>query len=1071
MFQSQLPLELKTALMLKDEGRYQDAEQGCRQFLTREPDHAEARYILGSLLLEQLRSKEALAEFQQAVSQARANGDYWLGLTQALLDLDRPREAFQTIDDLIGKGLDWPAALEVRERAREAVNRAPSGQSQADSRETTKVYAEPESESSWTLLLRGDLSFCVPSDIKDPVTYLLLEQEDWHDPAFSLLESLVQPGLRVTDISGEYGLFGLLLARTLEPDGHVRIQLPDETARNLAQASAGRNAITCSLELQVGPFTAASQVTGCDLLILSASALSIETLLSEGGALAEKSPLLILHRLNEQPEPRAWHAALEQIGLNVYRHLPGLNVLVEDNRIDAPALDANTLFAFTSKEAEQLRACGLLADWPTGQEPSTKSAKTWQQAFYAFPFVASQFGERMLIEGWKDTDRGADPHWPAYEHALNAYLSAQATEAHPTERLAWLLKSRDQLGDLLQIGDSQLSTLMLRIRVLSGCGEHKAALKLAQTLLRRLEKGFEVVLDRPFLPVHSRYDYLAPTQDIPTWLLAGILEALERLRGSSAWFPVSEPPRQFDQMLDAHPQMQRRHYLYRYRRSGKFCVPHQCRLRTEASAEHLNADWWSKWPIQERPDWVEVDKVLEGADETDYVAEAAECSDATEREALLRKAIGLNRNNIAAYLALADLMLAKGDQREALFALKEAERLGELPSSAKAALEQLPTDFREYQIYLERTGQKPVPKTEKPLRILVVTNLLPPQEMGGFGRTMWEFCQALISRGHTLRILTAEMPHLYRDPGADMTEVEQHAKRTLRLYGDWRDGRTVSEPDPERRQVIANANTRAILAEAEHFKPNACLAGNLDFLDFRFLHELLKRNIPVVHRLGNAATGYPIQATPQSPLFCLAGASDWLLRELAAQGYRFPNTAVLPPGSELHACYRAFPARFDVLRLCFVGLVMPYKGPQILMQALAELHRHGIPFTCEFAGDTTAPEFVEQLKSFAGNWGFTDRVVFSGYLDRTRLPQLYARSNVLVFPSQFAEPFGKSQIEAMAAGLVVVSSGTGGAGEIVQHERNGLLFDKADAGQLAEQLIQLATEPGMERANQLARQG
>ena len=60
---------------------------------------------------------------------------------------------------------------------------------------------------------------------------------------------------------------------------------------------------------------------------------------------------------------------------------------------------------------------------------------------------------------------------------------------------------------------------------------------------------------------------------------------------------------------------------------------------------------------------------------------------------------------------------------------------------------------------------------------------------------------------------------------------------------------------------------------------------------------------------------------------------------------------------------------------------------------------------------------------------------------------------VLVFPSRFEEPFGISQVEALAAGLVVVSTGTGGAKEIVRDGIDGLLFRAGDEADLAAKLI------------------
>ena len=72
---------------------------------------------------------------------------------------------------------------------------------------------------------------------------------------------------------------------------------------------------------------------------------------------------------------------------------------------------------------------------------------------------------------------------------------------------------------------------------------------------------------------------------------------------------------------------------------------------------------------------------------------------------------------------------------------------------------------------------------------------------------------------------------------------------------------------------------------------------------------------------------------------------------------------------------------------------------------------------------------------------------------------MYARSNTLVFPSVFEEPFGKVQIEAQAASLAVVRSAVGGYADMLEDEVNGLLFKPNDAEDLARQLYVLQGKP------------
>ena len=46
------------------------------------------------------------------------------------------------------------------------------------------------------------------------------------------------------------------------------------------------------------------------------------------------------------------------------------------------------------------------------------------------------------------------------------------------------------------------------------------------------------------------------------------------------------------------------------------------------------------------------------------------------------------------------------------------------------------------------------------MKLLLVTNLYPPQELGGYGRSMADFAWGLMQRGHQIQVLCADVPHL-----------------------------------------------------------------------------------------------------------------------------------------------------------------------------------------------------------------------------------------------------------------------------------------------------------------------
>ena len=209
--------------------------------------------------------------------------------------------------------------------------------------------------------------------------------------------------------------------------------------------------------------------------------------------------------------------------------------------------------------------------------------------------------------------------------------------------------------------------------------------------------------------------------------------------------------------------------------------------------------------------------------------------------------------------------------------------------------------------------------------------------------------------------------------------------RTLRLWGDWKNGAVEFEADPARRRRVEIFNERAVMAATEGFRPDVVMAGNLDLMGVRFLQRVLDRGIPVLHRLGNALPGYEPALAPRSGLYCLAGCSEWVNRNIRAAGYPIENFAVLPPGSPLADYFMAFPPQRARLRIAFAGLLMPYKGAHVLVEALAYLMRVGIDFECHLAGDSTAPDYIDRMRALAGGQGFADRVHFPVFLGRREL--------------------------------------------------------------------------------------
>jgi glycosyltransferase involved in cell wall biosynthesis len=139
-----------------------------------------------------------------------------------------------------------------------------------------------------------------------------------------------------------------------------------------------------------------------------------------------------------------------------------------------------------------------------------------------------------------------------------------------------------------------------------------------------------------------------------------------------------------------------------------------------------------------------------------------------------------------------------------------------------------------------------------------------------------------------------------------------------------------------------------------------------------------------------------------------------------------------------------------------------WKGHEVHLAALGLLR--DIPeWECWLAGGVQKAgesEFMARLRSAAERLGIVDRVRFLG--QRDDIPRLMAAADVFCQPNVGPEPFGIVFVEALYAGLPVVTSKFGGAAEIVDGTC-GILTPPGDADAVAAALRRLIQDPSLRR--------
>jgi glycosyltransferase involved in cell wall biosynthesis len=167
--------------------------------------------------------------------------------------------------------------------------------------------------------------------------------------------------------------------------------------------------------------------------------------------------------------------------------------------------------------------------------------------------------------------------------------------------------------------------------------------------------------------------------------------------------------------------------------------------------------------------------------------------------------------------------------------------------------------------------------------------------------------------------------------------------------------------------------------------------------------------------------------------------------------------AQLPLGVDVERFRPAdHPTPAGTLRVGFVGRLIPHKGVDVLLNAVALDDR----LAAEVFG--AGPE-ADRLAVLADRLGIRDRVTFHGYVDEEKIPDTYRQFDVLAVPSVptsgWIEQFGRVVVEAQAAGVPVVASSSGALPDVVGDV--GLLVPPADPPALRSALSRFLDEPGL----------
>ena len=150
----------------------------------------------------------------------------------------------------------------------------------------------------------------------------------------------------------------------------------------------------------------------------------------------------------------------------------------------------------------------------------------------------------------------------------------------------------------------------------------------------------------------------------------------------------------------------------------------------------------------------------------------------------------------------------------------------------------------------------------------------------------------------------------------------------------------------------------------------------------------------------------------------------------------------------------------DTIRLLAVGSVVPRKGYDVLVEALAELSH--LNWELVIAGDRDrSPETTKGLEAQIRRCKVSGRVRLEGSLDERAVGDLYARADLVAMPSLY-EGYGMVLGEALARGLPIVTT-TGGAAAETVPDGAALKVPPGDVEALSAALRRALSDAGLRR--------
>ena len=372
------------------------------------------------------------------------------------------------------------------------------------------------------------------------------------------------------------------------------------------------------------------------------------------------------------------------------------------------------------------------------------------------------------------------------------------------------------------------------------------------------------------------------------------------------------------------------------------------------------------------------------------------------------------------------------------------------------------------------------------MRLLFVVDYYPPLEQGGYSQLCRDLAHELRRRGHEVTVLTAQP-----SKGVTVQDSEPIIRRLLvpvRFEDRW--------PVPVQQVVFLERRLahnqrlfakvlRETGAEAVVFWPTGAVDRTLmcsseadseltvayylagvtpqqpSVLRQFWAYSGHSQMVRLIKSVFRSCMGRDSRLDPRLLMHHVMCVSEHERQRAIGFGLAPEHAVVVHNGIDLAQFpFRGLPSACrhsgSALRVLYAGRLVESKGTLTVVEAIGWLRRNHstmqVSLTLLGAG---AEAYVRAVDRFIANEDLAGQVTRRAWIPREQMPDFMSTFDVLVLPTIHPEPLARVVHEAMALGLNIVATPTGGTPEMVRQDETGLLFTQGNATELGECLLRL----------------